>query len=190
LRRTLAANGVEGILVTRPPGYLLEVPPAAVDVVRYEEAVDAARRAIAGSQPHQAVTEFRAALALWRGPALGEVAGSPFANSEAIRLEQSRLSCLEECLAAELACGHHREVTPELEGLVHEHSLRERFWELLMLSLYRSGRQPDALRAFQDLRARLGEELGLEPSPELAQLERAIVAHDPTLRWDGAGAAT
>jgi DNA-binding SARP family transcriptional activator len=190
LRRTLAASGIEDVLVTRPPGYLLDVPPAAVDVVRYEAAIDSARAAAADGQHHQAVADFRAALGLWRGPALSEVAGSPFANSEAIRLEQSRLSCLEECLAAELACGRHREVTPELEALAHEHSLRERFWELLMLSLYRSGRQPDALRAFQDLRARLGEELGLEPSPELTQLERAIVAHDPSLRWDGATAVT
>jgi DNA-binding SARP family transcriptional activator len=79
---------------------------------------------------------------------------------------------------------------PELEALVHEHVLRERFWELLMLALYRSGRQPEALRAFQDLRSRLGEELGLDPSPGLVELERAIVAHDPALRWDGAGAPT
>jgi DNA-binding SARP family transcriptional activator len=76
----------------------------------------------------------------------------------------------------------------ELEGLVHEHPLRERFWELLMLALYRSGRQPEALRAFQDLRSRLGDDLGLDPSPGLLDLERAIVAHDPSLRWDGAGA--
>jgi DNA-binding response OmpR family regulator len=186
LRRTLSANGVDDVLVTRPPGYLLDVPAMSVDVVRYEDALRGARRAVEEGQLHQAVAGFRAALALWRGPALGEVAGSPFANSEAIRLEQSRLSCLEDCLTAELACGRHREVTPELEGLVHEHQLRERFWELLMLSLYRSGRQPDALRAFQELRNRLGEELGLEPSPELNQLERAIVAHDPALRWEGA----
>lgn len=79
-------------------------------------------------------------------------------------------------------------MTAELEALVHEHVLRERFWQLLMLALYRSGRQPDALRAFQDLRARLGDEVGLDPSPAVLELERAIVAHDPTLQWQGAGA--
>jgi adenylate cyclase len=190
LRRTLAASGIEGILVTRSPGYLLDVPPEAVDITRFQRLVDAARAAASEDRPGEAVTMFREALSLWRGPALAEVAASTFATAEAIRLEQSRLTALEDCLAAELDCGHHREVTAELEGLVHEHVLRERFWELLMLALYRSGRQPDALRAFQDLRARLGDEVGLDPSPALMDLERAIVAHDPALRWDGAGAAT
>jgi DNA-binding response OmpR family regulator len=188
LRRTLAASGVEGILVTRPPGYVLDVPPEVVDTVRFESLVAQGRAASDDLRPNEAVAAYRQALALWRGPALAEVAGSTFATAEAIRLEQSRLTTLEECLSAELARGQHREVMPELEALVHEHVLRERLWELLMLALYRSGRQPDALRAFQDLRARLGEELGLDPSPGLVELERAIVAHDPSLRWDGAGA--
>jgi adenylate cyclase len=190
LRRTLAASGIEGILVTRPPGYLLDVPPEVVDTVRFEAWVARARTAGAEGRPNEAVAGFREALGLWRGPALAEVVGSTFATSEAIRLEQLRLTTLEECLAGELACGRHREVMPELEALVHEHVLRERLWELLMLALYRSGRQPDALRAFQELRGRLGEELGLDPSPGLVELERAIVAHDPSLRWDGAGAST
>lgn len=188
LRRTLAAHGVEGILVTRPPGYALEVPADAVDITRFQRLVDAGRAAAAEDRPHEAVASFREALALWRGPALAEIASSTFATAEAIRLEQSRLTALEDCLEAELACGRHREVTAELEALVHEHVLRERFWQLLMLALYRSGRQPDALRAFQDLRARLGDEVGLDPSPAVLELERAIVAHDPTLQWQGAGA--
>jgi DNA-binding response OmpR family regulator len=190
LRRTLAAAGVEGILVTRPPGYLLDVPDDAVDTARFEALVAGARTAVAEGRPNEAVTGFRAALALWRGPALAEVASSTFATSEAIRLEQSRLTALEDCLSAELACGRHREVTAELESLVHEHVLRERLWELHLLALYRSGRQPDALRAFQEMRSRLGEELGLDPSPGLLELEKAIVGHDPALRWDGAGAPT
>jgi adenylate cyclase len=188
LRRTLAAAGVEGILVTRPPGYLLDVPDDAVDTARFESLVAGARVSMAEGRPNEAVTGFRAALALWRGPALAEVAASTFATSEAIRLEQSRLTALEDCLSAELACGRHREVTAELEALVHEHVLRERLWELHLLALYRSGRQPDALRAFQEMRTRLGEELGLDPSPGLVDLEKAIVGHDPSLRWDGAGA--
>jgi DNA-binding SARP family transcriptional activator len=190
LRRTLAAHGIEGILVTRPPGYVLDVPPDVVDTVRFEAWGARARTAAAEGRPDEAVAGFREALGLWRGPALAEVVGSAFATSEAIRLEQVRLATLEECLAAELACGHHREVLPELEALVDEHLLRERLWELLMLALHRSGRQPDALRAFQELRGRLGEELGLDPSPRLVELERAIRAHDPSLRGDGAGAAT
>lgn len=183
LRRTLSAAGIEGILVTRQPGYVLDVPDGVVDTSRFEALVADARTAAADGRPADAVQGFRAALALWRGPALVEVAGSTFATAEAIRLEQSRLTALEDCLAAELGCGRHREVTAELEALVHEHVLRERLWELHLLALYRSGRQPDALRAFQDLRARLGEELGLDPSPGLLELERAIVAHDPSLRW-------
>jgi DNA-binding response OmpR family regulator len=183
LRRTLAAAGVEGILVTRSPGYSLEVPDQAVDTTRFEALVADARAAAAAGRPEDAVKGFRAALALWRGPALAEVASSTFATAEAIRLEQGRLTAVEDCLAAELACGRHREVTAELEALVHEHVLRERLWELHLLALYRSGRQPDALRAFQELRSRLGEELGLDPSPALLDLERAIVAHDPALRW-------
>ena len=185
LRRTLAASGIEGILVTRPPGYLLDVPPEVVDTFRFEGLVARARAVGAEGRPNESVAGFREALALWRGPALAEVAGSTFATSEAIRLEQLRILALEECLAGELACGRHREVMPELEAVVHEHVLRERLWELLMLALYRSGRQPDALRAFQELRSRLGDELGLDPSPGLIELERAIVAHDPALRWDG-----
>jgi DNA-binding response OmpR family regulator len=183
LRRTLAAAGIEGILVTRPPGYCLEVPDQAVDTTRFEALVADARAAAAAGQHEDAVKGFRAALSLWRGPALAEVAASTFATAEAIRLEQGRLTALEDCLAAELACGRHREVAAELEALVHEHVLRERLWELHLLALYRSGRQPDALRAFQELRRRLGEELGLDPSPALLELERAIVAHDPALRW-------
>jgi adenylate cyclase len=190
LRRTLAASGIEGILVTRPPGYLLDVPADTVDTVRFEALVSRGRAASAEDRPADAVVAFREGLALWRGPALAEVAGSTFATAEAIRLEQSRLLAIEECLAAELACGRHREVMPELEALVHEHVLRERLWELLMLALFRSGRQPDALRAFQELRSRLGDELGLDPSPGLMELERAIVAHDPALQWHGASSTT
>jgi DNA-binding SARP family transcriptional activator len=156
-----------------------------VDISRFETLLTEARAALAEGHPEDAVKGFRAALALWRGPALVEVASSTFATAEAIRLEQSRLTALEDCLAAELACGRHREVAAELEALVHEHVLRERLWELHLLALYRSGRQPDALRAFQELRSRLGEELGLDPSPGLLELERQIVAHDPGLRWPG-----
>jgi adenylate cyclase len=185
LRRTLTEAGVEGILVTRPPGYVLEVPPEVVDISRFETLVTEARSALADGHPEDAVKGFRSALALWRGPALAEVASSTFATAEAIRLEQSRLTAVEDCLTAELACGRHREVAAELEALVHEHVLRERLWELHLLALYRSGRQPDALRAFQELRSRLGEELGLDPSPGLLDLERQIVAHDPALRWIG-----
>ena len=157
----------------------------AIDTVRFEALLAEARAAQADDRHEDAVKAFRAALALWRGPALVEVAASTFATAEAIRLEQSRLTAMEDCLTAELACGHHREVTGELEALVHEHVLRERLWELHLLALHRSGRQPDALRAFQELRTRLGEELGLDPSPRLLDLERAIVAHDPALDWPG-----
>jgi DNA-binding response OmpR family regulator len=189
LRKTLAQQGLDGLLVTKPSGYELDVPPDAVDIDRFEGGLTTARRAVAEGRPNEGVLTMRSALSLWRGAAFSELTSSS-ANAEAIRLEELRLVAMEECLAAELACGRHREVIGELEAWVHDHPLRERFWELLMLALYRSGRQPDALRAFQALRARLGEELGLEPSPQLVHLDRAIVAHDPTLRWTGDVVAT
>jgi DNA-binding SARP family transcriptional activator len=124
---------------------------------------------------------FRAALGLWRGAAFADVAGARFAELEAARLEESRLVALEDCLEAELAAGRHRQVIGEIESLVGAHPLRERLWSQLMLALHRSGRQADALAAYQSLRQRLSEDLGLEPSPELARLHQAILTHDASL---------
>jgi len=115
-----------------------------------------------------------------RGPALVDVAGTSAAEAEIARLEECRLSATEDCLEAELACGRHREVLTELEGLTRTHPLRERLWAQRMTALYRSGRQPEALRIYQELRTHLADELGLDPSPELVALEQAIVTRTLT----------
>ena len=128
-----------------------------------------------------AARDFRAALALWRGPALADLRFEPFAVAEADRLEELRLHALEYRIEADLALGAGSELIPELEALVREHPFRERPLGLLMLALYRAGRQAEALAAYQAGRRRLAEELGLEPGPELRELQRKILEHDPSL---------
>ena len=126
-----------------------------------------------------AAAVLREALAVWRGPALADFAYEPFAQSEIARLEEARLAALEERIDADLASGEHARLVGELEALVREHPLRERLRGQLMLALYRSGRQADALEAYRDARGGLLDELGLEPGRALQELERAILAHDP-----------
>ena len=120
-------------------------------------------------------------MALWRGPALADLAYQPFAQAEIARLEELRLAALEQRIDADLATGRHAEIVGELEALVAEHPLRERLRGQLMIALYRSGRQAEALDAYRDGRERLLEELGLEPSEDLKGLEQAILQHDPSL---------
>jgi class 3 adenylate cyclase/DNA-binding SARP family transcriptional activator len=183
LRKTLGQAGIDGALVTRPPGYLVAVDCDTLDAARFARLVADARALREQGDLAAAADRFRDALALWRGPALMEVASSPFATAEAVRLDESRLVAQEERLELELACGRHRDAVADLEALVVANPLRERLWAHLMLALYRCGRQPEALRAYQELRRHLGEELWLEPSPELAALEQAIVARSPALEW-------
>jgi DNA-binding SARP family transcriptional activator/pimeloyl-ACP methyl ester carboxylesterase len=176
LRKTI---GLES-LRTRPSGYLLEIEPDDLDALRFAHAVEAVRRADTPS-PQWVAERLRAALGWWRGPALADFAGLTWARSEAARLETLRLGALEDLMEARLAAGEHTAVAPELETLVAEHPLRERFWAQLMLALYRSNRQADALRAYSRLRAVLGEELGIEPGKDIARLETSILRHDPEL---------
>jgi DNA-binding response OmpR family regulator len=183
LRKTLASSGIDRVLVTRAPGYAVDVERDAVDAARFERLVAEARELRDRGEPADAVERLRRALALWRGPALVEVASAPFAAAEAVRLDEMRLAATEECLDLELVCGRHRDVVAELDALVVAHPLRERLWAQRMVALYRCGRQPEALRAYQQLRRHLGDELGLEPSPELAALEQAIVSRSPALEW-------
>ena len=163
LRRLLGADRLE----TRPPGYLLRVAPEELDLHRFRELV--------------AQDRYGEALALWRGPALADLAFEDFAQSEIARLEELRLSALEGRFAHELAAGRHAELVGELAAAVRVHPLRERLAGQLMLALYRSGRQADALAAYGDARATLVEELGLEPGEELGALQRRILVHDPAL---------
>lgn len=172
LRKLLPA----GTLVTQAPGYVLHVEPLALDLDRFEHLVEEARR----SDPLRASTLLREALALWRGPSLAEFETEPFARAEAGRLAELRLVALEEAFEAELALGRHAEVAPKLETLIAEEPLRERFRTQLMLALYRSGRQADALTVFRDARAAL-DEIGIEPSSSMRQLERRILAQDAAL---------
>ena len=167
----------EGRLSTRTPGYVLHVDSPELDLARFERLMSEASKADARSAAHK----LRQALALWRGPALADLAYEPFAQTETARLEELRLAALEERIDADLATGRHAELVGELEALITEHPLRERLRCQLMLALYRSSRQAEALHVYQVARRELSEELGLEPSEELQQLERAILQHDAAL---------
>lgn len=180
LRKALATGGLGDALATRPTGYVLDVPDEAVDARCFERLVDEAR-ATAGSDPAQAHELFERALSLWRGAPLTDITGNAAAAAEVARLEECRLATLEDAVAAQLAAGRHREALTELDALTLQHPLRERLWAHRMVALYRSGRQAEALRVFQDLRTLLADELGLDPSPELVELEQAILRRDPVL---------
>jgi DNA-binding SARP family transcriptional activator/tetratricopeptide (TPR) repeat protein len=172
LRKVLGPD----LLETRPPGYALHAPPATIDARRFEQIVHDARGLAAGER----AGALREALALWRGAALADLAFETFAQTEARRLEELRVAALEDRIEAELELGLHAELVGELEGLAREHPAREQLRRLQMLALYRSGRQVDALAAYQEARLAL-DELGLEPSEELRALERMILVHDPSL---------
>lgn len=167
----------QGTIQTVGAGYRLQVAAEQVDVHEFEELLAEARPLERGP----AVAKLREALALWRGPALADFAYEDFAQHEIERLDELRLSAVERRINLELALGHHDDLVPELEALVHTHPLRERLRAHLMLALYRSGRQAEALDVYSDGRAVLRDELGLEPSEELQSLQREILAHDPSL---------
>jgi DNA-binding SARP family transcriptional activator len=173
LRKALGGD----VLATRAPGYVLSVDGDELDLTRFERLVAEAR----GAEPATAAAKLREALSLWRGAPLADLAYEDFAAAEVARLEELRLVALEERIEADLALGRHAELVPELEALAAEHPLQERLRGQLMLALYRSGRQADALAAYRRARELLLEELGLDPSPPLQELERAILAHDPLL---------
>ena len=171
----------DGLLLTEGRGYVLRVSPGQLDVDRFEALVRRGREALERGDPLTAASVLREALAVWRGPALADFAYEPFAQAEIARLEESRLAALEDRVDADLASGEQARLVGELEGLVREHPLRERLRAQLMLALYRSGRQADALEAYQHARRELLDGLGLEPGRALQELERAILAHDPGL---------
>jgi DNA-binding SARP family transcriptional activator len=176
LRKVLPA----GMLVTRSPGYALQIAPAALDVVQFETLREHGRAALVRGSAAQAAPCLRDALALWRGPALAEF-DEPFAAIEAGRLEELRLACLEDRIDADLALGAHARLTGELVALIAHHPLRERLRRQLLLALYRSGRQADALASYRQFRHMLSAELGIEPSPALRELERRMLQQEPTL---------
>jgi DNA-binding SARP family transcriptional activator/tetratricopeptide (TPR) repeat protein len=176
ISRLRKAIGAE-LVVSQPTGYVLRVDPEQFDLTRFERLTAEAR----GAEARERAEKLRAALALWRGPALEDLAFEPFARDEVGRLEEARLAALEQRIDADVELGSAGELVGELEELVGEHPLRERFRAQLMLALYRAGRQANALEVYQDARRVLMDELGLEPSEELRMLQQSILRQDPSL---------
>jgi DNA-binding SARP family transcriptional activator len=186
LRRALGgdADGTgERLLVTRPSGYALQVERDRIDALVFEDLLASGRASMEDADPAAAWRDLDAALSLWRGRALGDLAGDEFAVVDAERLEELRLQAVHARAEAVLALGRHRELVADLEPLVAEHPLREELTAQLMLALYRGGRQADALAAYQRTRHALVEALGLEPDPELQRLEDAILLQKTELDW-------
>ena len=181
LRKTLAGTA-GAVVLRRGDGYQLQADPECVDVQRFRRLAAAARRADGLS----AVAGFDQALALWRGPALADAAETARASQIRSSLAGERLSAVEDRLRALLGCGRPADAVPELRALVADHPLSERQTGLLMLALYQCGGQAEALRAFRELRARLIDELGVEPAPELQRLHQRMLSHDPGLATPGA----
>ena len=177
LRKVLPA----GVLRTQPPGYLVAADPETVDAVRFATLRGEGAAALAAGDVATASKRLRAALDLWRGPPLAEFTEEPFAKVEGAHLEELRLTCLQESLEAELALGRHADAVGELEPLVAEHPLREPLHGQLMLALYRSGRQADALAAYERFRRTLDDELGIEPTEPIKQLQFKILNQDSAL---------
>src|SRR5215203_6149315 len=185
LRKEIEAGNGAGpprTLVTRDPGYLLQVDPERLDLHRFQRLDREGRQALSGGDPARAADLLRQALALWRGPALADVAASAdIAWPELVGVEELQVASTEARIEAELALGRHHELVAELEAMVRLYPLREHLHGQLMLALYRSGRQADALAAYRAARRVLVEELGIEPSVGLQRLEQAILAQDPAL---------
>lgn len=182
LRKALAPAEA---IVTQEPGYLVRVHGADLDLLRFEQLVTDAHAAA----PDRAVTLLTDALALWRGPALADLANEPFAQAEIARLEELRVAAVELRVEAELALGRHAQLVGDLERLVRTHPLRERLRGQLMRALYGADRQADALAVYRDTRKLLVDELGIEPSASLQELEKAILEHDPGLQPGSTAAA-
>ena len=182
LRKALADGDPEPRLLARPPGYLLRVEDGELDLQAFEQRVTDGRQALEQGDPGRAAVLLREAESLWHGRPLADLEFEPFARFEVQRLEGCRLAAVEDRIEAELALGRHGALCPELERLVAEHPLRERLRGQLMLALYRSGRQAEALETYRAGRSLLAEELAVEPGPQLKQLQLAILGHDTALQ--------
>lgn len=180
LRKVLGDENGE-LLVTRIRGYELCVEPEQIDLVRFERLAAEGTAAVEAGDAAAAAATLREALALWRGPALADIASLDFLQPEIRRLGELRLAAVMERIDADLALGRGQELVAELESLTREGPLQERLRGQLMIALYRAGRQVDALAVYRDIRDLLAEELGLEPSRALRELERRILEHDPAL---------
>jgi DNA-binding SARP family transcriptional activator len=181
VRQALDDCGLPGVLVTRDSGYLLDLLPAEVDAVRFEERAAQGRQALARGSATHAVTHLLDGLVLWRGVALEDGEPSGWAATEVERLTQARLNALEDLWDARLRLGEHASAIGEIERLLAANPARERLVSLLMLALCRSGRHASAIEAYQRLRAHLADQLGVEPSPQLQRLNVAVLRRDPEL---------
>lgn len=179
LRKALGEHG--SAIVTRSPGYIVRLDRGRLDLHRFELLVQQADRDLVSDDPGSAAVRLRDALMLWRGPPLADFTYAPFAQAAIGRLEELRVAALEKRVEADLAVGRHADLVAELRALVAEHPLRERLRAQLMLALYRSGRQADALAEYQAGRRVLVDELGIEPGRDLHELERAILRQEPAL---------
>lgn len=167
-------------LVTGMYGYRLEVDGADIDASVFLHRIDAVRRQL-GADPHHDIAELRRTLAMWRGPVFGGITGGPICHSAASKYLEARQLAQELLYDTELKLGGHGRVLPELTELANQNPTQEHFCSLLMVALYRAGRQVDALTVYRQFRQRLAESLGVNPSPMLQQFERAILNHDPVL---------
>ena len=181
LRRVLRDGSRPEVLLTRPAGYLLDIEPGHVDALRFGRLVNEGTAAAGRGDHEQASALLRAGLVLWRGQALADVTDAPFARAAAARLTDQQVLALERRIDCDLQLGRAQDLIPELEALVAGHPYHEPFHRQLMLALYRSGRQSDALGAFRRARDLLAGELGIEPGPDLRRTEQAILRQDPGL---------
>ncbi|MFE9932614.1 BTAD domain-containing putative transcriptional regulator [Streptomyces sp. NPDC005533] len=175
------AGGAKEVLVTRHGGYLLQIPPDAVDVHEYESLVTRGHADFERGDDESAAAMLRAALTLWQGPALVDVRVGPILEIEVMRLEESRLVTVERRIDVDLRLGRHTELLAELTELIARHPQHEGLHSQAMVALYRSGRQATALDVYRRLRGRLIEDLGVEPSPQLQRLHQAMLTVDPAL---------
>jgi DNA-binding SARP family transcriptional activator len=179
--------GSPSLIETRPPGYVIRLSSDQLDVESFERLIEEGHQALAHGRQRTAGQLFREALALWRGAPLADLAYETFAQTAITRLEELRVVTLEQRIEADLFLGQDAQLVPELEELTAEHPLRERFRAQLMLALYRDGRQSEALEVYHQARSALIDDLGLEPTLELQQLQRSILAHDPALAANDSG---
>ena len=183
LRKALRSVGEGDRLATQAPGYVLRVTADELDALRFRHLAASGREALAAGDAATAVRLLDESLGLWRGPALADLGNLQFTTAEQARLEEERLGVLESRVDAQLTCGLHGEAIAELGTLTTRYPLRERFWSQRLLALYRTGRQADALRAYRELRSTLIDQLGIEPGPELRELEAQILRQDSALEY-------
>src|SRR5580700_1279539 len=179
--RRLLGDTDSTVLVTRAPGYLLRLRAGDTDAQVFEALVREGRRAYAAGDPERAAAQLAEALALWHGSPLADVPPTTLVETEAERLTDLRLDAAELRIMAELACGSHAQVIPELRRLLADHSLREALWLLLMRALDGAGRHAEALEVYGHARAAIADELGVEPGPELRQFHAQLLAKDSTV---------